>query len=198
MSKYVIIWLYTIYLRCKNNEVNVLKRQIMAIFGVFVLFLMSSGCSHNVPNSEELLKDNEDYQKFISLTANHAFDENYYYDYNNNTESSIEIPEGKIHISFADNSFLNVNYYFDNQCTQQVNTKACFLAPGDKIYASQPLIKSSGTNKYDFDGFQVCCIDNDGSRIRQPELEGEKNEQGYYTVLTIPAKYEYNDTCWQI
>lgn len=51
------------------------------------------------------------------------------------TSNEQEKPSGKIHITFAENRYMNIRYYADSSMKTPINTTSCYLNPGNRLYA---------------------------------------------------------------
>lgn len=71
---------------------------------------------------------------------------------------------GKVKVTFAENSLLNVSYYSDAELTKKIEKENCYLEPEACIYASVPESKTGTSSKYKFDGFRVYEFDKNGEK----------------------------------
>ena len=72
------------------------------------------------------------------------------------------VPDGLVHVTFAENSLLEVNYYTDAELQNKLSTRNCWVEPNTCIYASVPVEKNEYSNKYVFECFQVYSYDSEG------------------------------------
>lgn len=161
-----------------------MKRQILIIGAMSGLLL--SGCSAE----EYLLSDNEFYREYenIKRDNSNAIDSDGYYVFNQideQEEYDNTVPEGSVHISFATNSLMSVWYYYDEQCTDEVDKQNCYLNPGDSIYAKIEETSQATTNYYEFTGFQIAGFEEDHSNYNYSETNDNK--------ITIPIDCKYKE-----
>ena len=67
-------------------------------------------------------------------------------------------------MTFADNRYLTINYYYDSQRTQEIDKKACYLDPGESIYASEPFSTNTSSNLYAISEYRIYEYDSEGKR----------------------------------
>lgn len=68
-------------------------------------------------------------------------------------------PSGTIHVSFAKNEFLQVEYYRDASMSEPLEAYNCWLNPGDAIFTSVPVVMNQRNEFYQFSEFRVYEID---------------------------------------
>lgn len=71
---------------------------------------------------------------------------------------------GKVQVTFANNSLLDVFYYSDADLQQPLNTENCYLEPNACIYASVPTGKNEFSNRYSFENFRIYQYDAAGKK----------------------------------
>lgn len=140
-------------------------------------------------NSE--IMENEEYQQYQKLKAEGKLDENAQYVADNTEISENGVQQsnqqqGKIQVSFAENKFLKMAYYKDKEMTQELNPLACYLNPGDFIYAELENNMNPNSNLYNLAEYRVYLYDKDG--------EHQKIERQAYSeaglVYQIPNDYQ--------
>lgn len=170
-----------------------MKKKILIIIPVVMLLLLS-GCSN--PNDyltdklkEKIQEDSgisedSDYQNYQNWQQNGELDdEGKYLDKDLDGPAGLDQQEGQIHVTFAENSHINVTYYRDAELTEQIDTSGCHLNPGDSIYASEPKIVGAYSDKYVFSGFRILQFDSDG----------QKSWEDDDLVIEIPVDYESSE-----
>lgn len=75
-----------------------------------------------------------------------------------------QVNEGKIQITFASNSFLDIDYFYDEAFTKPIDTRNCFLQKGESIYVSKIDVKNAKSNLYSFSEFRFVEYDSEGKR----------------------------------
>lgn len=90
----------------------------------------------------------------------------------------------QVHVTFAENCFLRVRYYYDAACSEPVDPADCYLNPGECIYAPPPECENPYSNRYMFAGFRICEYTDEGSRAGELQRSGGGN-----LVLEVPRGY---------
>ena len=159
------------------------------LFAVLLIFsIMTTGCStvkaYITPKTEEEIQESiqaeiaedieqdSDYQKYQELkNSNQLSEDNIYQDDDYLAEKSANADkEGKIHVTFARNSHLDIQYYYDENLTDQM-TDECYLEPGATIYASEPVPTNTDILTYMFDTFRISEYDVKGNRIKSDPVK---------------------------
>lgn len=126
----------------------------------------------------------DDYQKYMELKNSGQLDEEGYY-----TSPELEDydPEEKVHITFAQNAYIETEYYLDPALTTPVAIP-CYLMLGDCIYAKVIGEEHPFSSYYKFEAF--CVYEYDGENRKGKELFWKKDQNDTYTVLQIPEDYK--------
>lgn len=136
----------------------------------FVLILMFTmllltGCSTVDAKLEQALLEksgileHEDYLQYQQYQEADRLDENgQYVDLKLN-----ETPNGQIHITFAENRYLNIWYYTDSSMTTPINTTSCYLNPGDILYAKVIECNNPNSNLYRLAEYRIIEYDTEGN-----------------------------------
>lgn len=183
-----------------------MKKQASVILCVSVILLLT-GCASVEERIKDKLEDklsmNENYRLYSEYSD--QLDENGYYNgcfsvLNgtseeelsldrlglNGTEEALGEPDphdGLVHVTFAENSMFNVEYYRDPDHDNELTGGECWLAPGESVYAAEPLkTKNVTSNKFGFWKFRIFNIDSDGD-FQQSSSDGKG------ALLTIPENY---------
>ena len=91
---------------------------------------------------------------------------------------------GSIHVTFARNPYISVEYYADAGHMSPISGE-CTLSPGGQIYCTPPTVTNAPSKLYRFQNFRAWEYDNTGTQIGEISL-GVDNTG---TVLTIPQKF---------
>lgn len=177
----------------------VMKKNII-IAGAIILVSLMSGCDRmNLAAIND--SDYDNYQKYLNMGkldeqgyySNSTFEEYWQLPDENEvvlteevTEVSAEPRRGNIHVTFSDNSFINVKYFFDKDRKEEIDTKNCWVNAGDSIYADIIDIDNAKSNLYRFDEFKVWKI-TDNNRI----LQDYPTEDG--AAFTVPVDFSGSD-----
>lgn len=125
----------------------------------------------------------QDYQEYQGMKeANLLNGEGMYREAGDKDQKEEEVPSGTIHVTFAENSFLKAEYYFDEELTRRVDTENCHINPGDSIYMSVNDGGGECPDGYTFAGFRVWEWQADGSRRVWLDVGGELP-----VVMTVPG-----------
>lgn len=161
--------------------------------------IILSGCGNVDEEKIEEMKEDiresikfEEYQDYLTYQQyieNEKLDsEGYYSDEAFALENQEEFTEklGSIHVTFAYNSSLNVQYFLDKEGTKLLNTSDCYLNPGDSVYAAVEVDKHVNSSKYVFKEFRVYTFDDEGER----EIVDDMNDGSPNLVLDIPSTFK--------
>lgn len=171
-------------------------KKIFSMFSLCILFaLIFSGCSKVDDYMEKLIEaksgifEDEDYIQYQILEETGLLNQEGYYNtanYSNGSALYIEAENQKqVHVTFADNDFLDISYYYDAELTMLVDTESCYLDQGESIYASQPKCNNPNHNNYIFSSFRVCEYDAKGNRGAILNIGGDGG-----LVMKIPVGYQ--------
>ena len=169
-----------------------MKRKVTLVLFVAMACAMT-GCSgiHNPLQSimeDQLLAQLDttaetDYRAYQEMEGSNSLDESGLYDDLANAETPETVHEGNVPVVFAENAYLDINYYRDEACTEALDTENCYLDPGDKIYASEPKTVNPYSHFYVFSGFRVWQY-HDGKREALDTKSDDAN-----LVVVIPSDY---------
>lgn len=127
----------------------------------------------------------EDYQKYIELRNSGQLDDSGRYTAAELTaEPEFSPPAGSIHVTFAENAYMTVQYYLDENFETPVDPQLCYLKPGERIYAAAPECHHPSSNWYAFDRFCVYAYDEKGTRGEELPWGSETLDSG--VVLLVP------------
>jgi hypothetical protein len=167
------------------------------VFALMVGVCMLTGCASETEILTQLLEDeviesagiekNEDYQKYMELTQAGSLNEAGEYDGFEDEDYQLVASDAtkQVHVTIAQNSFLDIDYYYDQELTDEITEASVYLNPGDKIYCSQPQPQNNNSNTYKFSAFQIYEFNEDGTRGNLWETTGEDS-----LVLEIPEDYK--------
>lgn len=88
------------------------------------------------------------------------------------------------HITFAANNHLDVTYYSDADCTNILDEKGDYFAPGDSIYARASVNETAVSSMYVFTGFKIYKYNERQRELLETVLCDEKG-----LVMRIPSEY---------
>lgn len=168
-----------------------MKRYIVSLITISLITL--TGCSRVNSYLEEkmleksgILQDEtyKEYQKQIE--AGNVDKEGYY------VENTQQIQNGSIHVTFSMNNNLDINYFIDKACDNQIDITNCYLDPGASIYAEVAVSEDVYSSMYEFDTFNICEYDADGNRTVKDKWEPNDTttDKGHLVEIQIPLEFE--------
>ena len=179
------------------------KRWIPLIF-----LLALTGCSNTGEQwlrdhviSTSNITDDEDYMQYLTWQEEGKLDqEGYYNDYgdykeyvedfkadkiSSETIENFPIEQKQVRISFASNAYLLIDYFYDENRENPIETSYCYLDCGESIYASQPQCDNPYTSAYVFAGYRIYEYDAEGNRGKAPIYETGATDK----VFTVPDDF---------
>ena len=158
-------------------------------------FLTLSGCSNiesyleeKIWQDSQILTD-QDYLEYQRLATDGQLDIDGIYQEPVEADETVTQPAGPIHVTFAENAFLESHYFKDTGLTNPINTQNCYLNPGESIYISLPKENNSYTNQYSFSQFRVVAWDNG----KRQNTDFSFINNGQNLVLTIPTNCPWTE-----
>lgn len=135
------------------------------ILSILVLILLS-GCSAVRERIEQEMwkrsgvSGEVSYVQYQQLKSENALDEDgLYHSRKSEQKKEAEEPSGAIHVSFARNDNLQLEYYADAALSEPLERYNCYLNPGDTIYAAAPILLNNENGFYQFSELRVLEID---------------------------------------
>ena len=128
-------------------------KRVFVLIMTFTMLLLA-GCSAVDAKLEQVLLEKsgileqEDYLQYQQYQEKGRLDEDGQYfdpDLGVITLSEQEKPSGKIHITFAENRYMNFCYYADSSMKTPIDTTSCYLNPGDRLYAKVKYFNPNST-----------------------------------------------------
>lgn len=171
---------------------KMIKNKLLISVEFALLIAMVTGCTSIKDRlGQRMLEESgidasEEYHLYQGYSENGSLDQDGYF-LSAQDEAS---HEGEIHVTFSDNSNISVEYYSNPEKTLLIDTCACYLLPGDSIYANVTIKRSVVSTAYKFSGFNIYEFE-DGSRYIADGLNGDFETTG--CVLTIPSDYKGTD-----
>ncbi len=106
--------------------------------------------------------------------------------YSDEVDYSVLEDTDAVHVTFAVNSYITVQYYDDPAMTSPLNEGGAYLHAGDCIYADIQEIHNPNTEAYQFSDFEVWEYNEDGQK--EEKLESASSEDGL--VYQIPTDFQ--------
>lgn len=132
------------------------------------------------------------YEEYRKLAESKQLNEaGFYIDNQNLDEADVSFIEtvGSIHVTFANNSYLSVQFFTDRELTERIDINRCYLNPGDSIYAAPAQSNNPNTKYYRLREYRVYEIDENGNRSKiasQPYAEDPNSTLLYQ----IPSDFQ--------
>ena len=164
------------------------------IFLSMLLALSLTGCSgiknqikNQMLQQSGVLEDKQ-YKEYEGYEESGNLDDEGYFIEKNAEETQ---DRAQIHVTFAENNNLNVQYYTDAEHKDEINPADCYLDPGSSVYAVITINDEVFSSMYEFSEFRIFEVDSDGSRKESSSLKmtGSNAEQ----VMKIPDSFEGTD-----
>lgn len=150
--------------------------------------LLLSGCSAVDTKLEQAILEksgileHEDYLQYQQYQEAGRLDKNgQYVDTNlhENPTNNQEKPDGKIHITFAENRYLKIWYYTDATMTTPIDTNVCYLNPGDTLYAKVIECTNPNSNLYRLAEYRIVEYDAEGNVKKEHQQKVEDGTLKY-------------------
>ena len=114
--------------------------------------------------------ENEDYLQYQQYLEASRLNENGEYVEPNQGDTAAESQEqseGQIHVTFAENRYLNIWYFTDSAMATPINPENCYVNPGDTLYAKVIECNNPNSNLYKLAEYRIVEYDNDGNVEKQ-------------------------------
>lgn len=172
-------------------------KKIFYMFSLCFFFVfIFSGCSQINGYMEKWIQERSgifeeaDYIQYQEWEKNGEINQEGFYNIpeygmDNGVPDTEQTVDKSVHVTFAENSFFVIDYYYDAGFTKPVDTQFCYLAPGESIYAPQPKCNNLYSNNYAFSSFRVFEYDTKGNRGKELGINGDG-----MLVLSIPSDYQ--------
>lgn len=158
---------------------------ILIVISVVGCYFLSDYADNVISNSvikSAKIEDEEDYLKYKELEQSGQLDEQGRYSEDLAEPETIHTEQ--IHVTFADNRFIGISYFYDENYEQIINPKDCWLNPGDKVYYKSPVCSNEKTDLYGFFGFKALDFDESSQSPKPISIETDD------ISFKIPDNYE--------
>lgn len=159
--------------------------------------MLFCGCSmqEHIITKNAKIETDSDYVNYINLKDNNELNSDGYFEEKtgNNEFNEENAPDGKIHVTFAKNSYISFKYYTEKDMseTSVINTDSCYLNPGTTIYAKINKIDNPNSNVYNFSKFIILKYDINSSSYEQIK-ESTLNDSIVFTIPSSPFVGEFS------
>lgn len=153
-----------------------MKRVFVLLFTFFALVL--SGCSAADSMLEQAIIESSGITETADYIQYQQYQQAGRLDESGNYIADSVIPassgnEGKVHVSFAENRYIDVEYYTDAEMLTPIGADSCYLDRGSTIYAKAVRINNPNSNLYTIAEYRIRAYDADGSVIAKASLKAE-------------------------
>lgn len=165
-------------------------KRVFVLIMTFTMLLLA-GCSAVDAKLEQALLEKsgileqEDYLQYQQYQEKGCLDEDGQYfdpDLDVITSNEQEKPSGKIHITFAENRYMNIRYYAASSMKTPINTTSCYLNPGDRLYAKVKYLNPNSTI-YKLAEYRIMEYDADGI-VKNESIQEVKDGVLEYEIPT--------------
>ena len=136
-----------------------MKKELQILYAITVLSLITAGCNSSEKMIEKSgISNNPNYINYQNnKNAGNITDDDYSIDVMPYVyDEDFTIPENSVHITFAQNSNLDVTYSTDAQFTTHINNKhEYYLTEGQTLYAKCEVSDNVNNDSYKFHGYYI-------------------------------------------
>lgn len=164
-------------------------KRLALILSAGVVVTMLSGCGqvdeylqNRFLEKSGILEDQE-YQQYSEMKQNNQLGEDgTFNDTDVFTETAVtDVADGSVHVTFAENRYLDIQYYLDSDMTQRIDTTQCYLNPGDTIYASVES-KNPNSNLYALSTYRIYEYDSENTVKNETTYPIEDKDNLVYQI----------------
>lgn len=128
--------------------------------------------------------EDSDYQKYEIYVQEDVLDEEGYY---TETSEITRTAPNAVHVTFGNNNNLQIRYYADDAHQLSLNSEACYLYPGDTIFADVKINKDVFSSMYEFAGFRILENDEENNMIVSESVVIKGDDTNY--SISIPDSF---------
>lgn len=173
-----------------------MRKQVALLIGLCMIVLAGCGQKEDAISRylnsyiEDLvmkgsaIQADESYARYEKITKEEEINEEGFF-YSDEVDYSVLEDSDAVHVTFAVNSYISVQYFDDPAMTSLLNPGGAYLHVNDCIYANIQEIDNPNTDAYKFSGFEVWEYDENGKKKK--ELEAAPFEDGL--VFQIPMNF---------
>lgn len=137
--------------------------------GLFALYTNLTSNENGVVRESDISRS-KNYTSYKEMKAAKMLDDQNQYVVNN-TVPAVE-HTGPVHVTFAENAYIDIKYYYDEKRMQEIDITDCYLHPGSVIYVGPPHYHNLFTSKYRLAGFDIKEYEADSSDGRTSYNQG--------------------------
>ncbi len=141
-------------------------------------------CVEDLVMKRSAITSDENYVRYEQIAADETINEEGFF-YSDEVDYGVLEDSDAVHVTFAVNSYITVQYFDDPSMTNPLSSYGAYLHTNDCIYADIQEINNPNTEAYRFSGFEVWEYDENGNKKK--ELEAAPFEDGL--VFQIPMDY---------
>lgn len=155
-----------------------MRKQVFLVLGVCMVALV--GCSKgenpvrtffntridkSIVESMNLEAD-EDYVQYEEITQGNVLNDEGYF-ISDEVDYSVLEDSDAVHVTFARNSYITIQYFDDATMTRELNPGGAYLHENDCIYANITEVDNPNTDAYEFSGFEVWEFDENNQKKKE-------------------------------
>ena len=164
-------------------------KRLALILSAGVIVTMLSGCGQ----VDEYLQtrfleksgilDDQEYQRYSEMKQNDQLGEDgTFNDTDIFTETAVtDVDAGSVHVTFAENRYLDIQYYLDSDMTERIDTTQCYLNPGDTIFASVES-ENPNSNLYALSTYRIYEYDSENNVKNETTYPIEDKDNLVYQI----------------
>ena len=131
------------------------------------------------------IEEDEEYIRYKQISEEEKIDEHGFY-YSDDVDYNVLEDTDAVHVTFANNSYIDVMYFADSALTVPLNDGGAYLHANDCIYAEIQDINNPNTDAYVFKKFEVWEYDEKGKK--EKELDTEPFEDNLVYQIPMDSK----------
>lgn len=168
-----------------------MKRKLCLLAICSVILLSLAGCAGITERIEDQMVkksgvlEDPSYQIYENYVDEEKLDDEGYY-VETTTEASVD-DRGSVHVTFSDNNNLQIQYYADAAYREALDPAACYLNPGDAIYAAVQVSEDVFSSMYGFAGFRILENDDKGNMKESSAITVSGTDPDY--IISIPKNF---------
>ncbi len=176
-----------------------MKKQGVLLLGALIMTLTGCGKEGDVISNylnsyiekavmkESNIESDEEYSRYQSISNESDISSDGYFA-SDEVDYSVLADSDAIHVTFATNSYISVQYFDDEAMTNALDLGGAYLHADDCIYANIVEVNNPNTDAYDFSGFEVWEFDENGKKKKKLDTESFINGLVYQIPMDFRGK----------
>lgn len=175
-----------------------MKRRAAILIGMCTLMLAGCGKTNDEISSfintyvedsvlmESNIQNDESYAEYERISKEETINEEGFF-VSDDVDYTVLEDTDAVHVTFAANSYITVEYFDDPTMTNLLNSGGAYLHENDCIYANIQEVNNPNTDSYQFSTFEVWEYDENGKKKNELETPVFDSEDGL--VYQIPMNF---------